>query len=333
MKPLVFQSDFGLVDGAVSAMYGVAYSVNPDLKMHDLTHDITPYSIWEASYRLIQTVSYWPDDTVFVSVVDPGVGTDRKSVVARTHSGKYIVTPDNGTLTHVLRLDGISAVREIDEQTNRLPNSGESYTFYGRDVYAYTGARLAAGVISFEEVGPELPVEDLVRLPVVEPYLEGAAVCGTVDVLDVRFGSLWTNIPRELFLKTGAKYGDRLSITIENDTRTVYRNIIQFARSFADVYIGEALAYVNSLDCMAVAINQGSFARAYNISQVVCHLLCWFLVAPVLDVYMMGEPWDKLLAQGLVAGIANAVTTAIVGSLLCVAYAATKTKAGSLTKE
>ena len=95
--------------------------------------------------------------------------------------------------------------------------------------------------------------------------LEGAAVCGTVDVLDVRFGSLWTNIPRELFLKTGAKYGDRLSITIENDTRTVYRNIIQFARSFADVYIGEALAYVNSLDCMAVAINQGSFARAYNI--------------------------------------------------------------------
>ena len=99
MKPLVFQSDFGLVDGAVSAMYGVAYSVNPDLKMHDLTHDITPYSIWEASYRLIQTVSYWPDDTVFVSVVDPGVGTDRKSVVARTHSGKYIVTPDNGTLT------------------------------------------------------------------------------------------------------------------------------------------------------------------------------------------------------------------------------------------
>ncbi|MDD6855991.1 MAG: S-adenosyl-l-methionine hydroxide adenosyltransferase family protein [Candidatus Faecousia sp.] len=265
MKPLVFQSDFGLVDGAVSAMYGVAYSVNPDLKMHDLTHDITPYSIWEASYRLIQTVSYWPDDTVFVSVVDPGVGTDRKSVVARTHSGKYIVTPDNGTLTHVLRLDGISAVREIDEQTNRLPNSGESYTFYGRDVYAYTGARLAAGVISFGEVGPELPVEDLVRLPVVEPYLEGAAVCGTVDVLDVRFGSLWTNIPRELFLKTGAKYGDRLSITIENDTRTVYRNIIQFARSFADVYIGEALAYVNSLDCMAVAINQGSFARAYNI--------------------------------------------------------------------
>ena len=265
MKPLVFQSDFGLVDGAVSAMYGVAYCVSPELKIHDLTHDITPCSIWEASYRLIQTISYWPEDTVFVSVVDPGVGTDRRSVVARTRSGKYVVTPDNGTLTHILRLDGVTEVRQIDEKVNRLPNSGESYTFHGRDVYAYTGARLAAGVISFREVGPEISPESLTQLPVVEPYLEGKAVCGTVDVLDVRFGSLWTNIPRELFLKTGAQYGDRLSITIENDTRTVYRNIILYARSFADVYIGEALAYVNSLDCMAVAINQGSFARAYNI--------------------------------------------------------------------
>ena len=265
-KPiLVFQTDFTYAEGAVSSMYGVVKSVDRELEIFDGTHQLPQYDTWSASYRLYQSLQFWPKGTIYVSVVDPGVGTDRKSVVARTHSGKYIVTPDNGTLTHVLRLDGISAVREIDEQTNRLPNSGESYTFYGRDVYAYTGARLAAGVISFEEVGPELPVEDLVRLPVVEPYLEGAAVCGTVDVLDVRFGSLWTNIPRELFLKTGAEYGDRLSITIENDTRTVYRNIIQFARSFADVYIGEALAYVNSLDCMAVAINQGSFARAYNI--------------------------------------------------------------------
>ena len=265
MKPLVFQTDFGLVDGAVSAMYGVAYCVSPELKIHDLTHDITPYSIWEASYRLIQTISYWPEDTVFVSVVDPGVGTDRRSVVAKTRSGKYVVTPDNGTLTHILRLDGVTEVRQIDEKVNRLPNSGESYTFHGRDVYAYTGARLASGVITFQEVGPEIDPESLTQLPVVEPYLDGKAVCGTVDVLDVRFGSLWTNIPRELFLKTGAQYGDRLSITIENDTRTVYRNIILYAKSFADVYIGEALAYVNSLDCMAVAINQGSFARAYNI--------------------------------------------------------------------
>ena len=265
MKPLVFQTDFGLVDGAVSAMYGVAYTVQPDLRIHDLTHDITPFNIWEASYRLIQTINYWPEGTVFVSVVDPGVGSDRKSVVAKTKSGRYIVTPDNGTLTHVIRFEGIESVREIDENINRLPRSGESYTFHGRDVYAFTGARLAAGIIDFEGVGPELPADSLTGLPIVEPYLEGNAACGTIDVLDVRFGSLWTNIPRTLFMETGIRYGDRVSITIENDTRCVYRNIIQFAKSFADVYVGEALAYVNSLDCMAVAINQGSFARAYNV--------------------------------------------------------------------
>ena len=265
MNHLVFQSDFGLVDGAVSAMYGVAYTVEPRLNIHDLTHDITPYNIWEASYRLIQTIRYWPQGTIFVSVVDPGVGSDRKSVVIKTASGHYVVTPDNGTLTHIIRFDGIEAVREIDEHVNRLPRSGESYTFHGRDVFAYTGARLAAGIIDFEGVGPEMKPEDLVRLPIIEPRLEGSAVCGTIDVLDVRFGSLWTNIPRTLFLQTGVHYGDRVSITIENDTRCVYRNIILFAKSFADVYMGEALAYVNSLDCMAVAINQGSFARAYNI--------------------------------------------------------------------
>ena len=265
MYPLVFQTDFGLVDGAVSAMYGVAYCVHPDLKIHDLTHDITPYNIWEASYRLIQTLEYWPENTVFVSVVDPGVGSDRKSVVARTNTGRYIVTPDNGTLTHVLRMEGICEVREIDEHINRLPRSSDSYTFHGRDVYAYTGARLASGIIDFEGVGPKLDVKDLNILPIVEPYLDGKAVHGTIDILDVRFGSLWTNIPRELFLQTGIQYGDRVSITIENETRTVYRNIILFAKSFADVYVGEALAYVNSLDCVAVAINQGSFARAYNI--------------------------------------------------------------------
>ena len=265
MNHLVFQTDFGLVDGAVSAMYGVAYSVHPQLNIHDLTHDITPYNIWEASYRLIQTIRYWPQGTVFVSVVDPGVGSDRKSVVVKTASGHYIVTPDNGTLTHVIRFDGIEEVREIDENVNRLPRSGKSYTFHGRDVYAYTGARLASGIIDFAEVGPLRDTDSLVRLPIIEPRLDGHAVCGTIDVLDVRFGSLWTNIPRTLFLQTGIQYGDRVSITIENDTRCVYRNIILFARSFADVYVGEALAYVNSLDCVAVAINQGSFARAYNI--------------------------------------------------------------------
>src|SRR5690625_2644050 len=163
-KPLVLQTDFGLCDGAVSAMYGVALSVNPDLKIFDLTHEIPQYNIWEGSYRLYQTITYWPEETVFVSVVDPGVGSDRLSVVVKTDNNQYIVTPDNGTLTHVYENFGIKEVREIDERVNRLPNSGESYTFHGRDIYAYTGSRLASGIIPFEEVGRKLQVEDIVRL-------------------------------------------------------------------------------------------------------------------------------------------------------------------------
>jgi S-adenosylmethionine hydrolase len=264
-KPLILQSDFGTADGAVSAMYGVAYGVEPELQISDLTHEIPQYDIWEASYRLIQTVKYWPEGSVFVSVVDPGVGSTRRSIVVKTTSGQYIVTPDNGTLTHVKRLTGIEEARIIDETVNRLPNSGESYTFHGRDIYAYTGARLAAGIISFEEVGPKMEARSVMELPVVEAVYDGEKVSGTIDVLDVRFGSLWTNIPRELFLQLGVGHGSRIEISIENEVRTIYKNILVYAKSFADVYVGEPLVYVNSLDCMAVAINQGSFALAYNI--------------------------------------------------------------------
>lgn len=265
LKPLILQTDFGSADGAVSAMYGVAYSVCPELKISDLTHEIPQYNIWEASYRLIQTVTYWPEGSVFVSVVDPGVGSTRRSIAVRTREGQYVITPDNGTLTHVKRMCGIVEAREIDESVNRLPNSGESYTFHGRDIYAYTGARLASGVITFEQIGPEVPVDSVIELPIVDAVFEDEKASGTIDVLDVRFGSLWTNIPRELFLKTGVKHGGRVEITIENGTRILYRNILVYAKSFADVYVGEPLVYVNSLDNMAVAINQGSFAKAYNI--------------------------------------------------------------------
>ena len=264
-NPLILQTDFGLADGAVSAMYGVAYSVDNDLKIFDLTHDIRPYDVWEASYRLIQTVNYWKEGSVFVSVVDPGVGSSRMSVVVKTTGGQYIVTPDNGTLIHIKTMVGIVEAREIDETVNRLPNSGESYTFHGRDVYAYTGARLAAGIIDFEGVGPVVPVEDIVELPTVKPTLENGVVNGTIDVLDIRFGSLWTNIPRELFKQLNVEFGDRVEICIEHDHRIVYKNILVYAKSFADVSVGETLMYTNSLDRMAVAINQGSFAKAYNV--------------------------------------------------------------------
>lgn len=264
-KHLVLQTDFGLVDGAVSAMYGVAYSVDSSLNVSNLTHEIPQYNIWEGSYRLYQTISYWPEATVFVSVVDPGVGTGRLSVVAKTADNKYIVTPNNGTLTHVHQNFGVVEVREIDEEINRLPNSGESYTFHGRDIYAYTGARLTTGVIEFEEVGPALKLEDIIELNNPESTLENDEINGNIDILDVRFGNLWTNVSRELFVAYDVHYGDLLEVTIENNKRQVYKNVMTYGRSFADSHLGEPLLYVNSVDKIGVAINQGSFAKAYHI--------------------------------------------------------------------
>jgi len=262
---LVLQSDFGLVDGAVSAMIGVALEESPTLKIHHLTHDITPYNIFEGSYRLFQTVDYWPEGTTFVSVVDPGVGSKRKSVVAKTAKNQYIVTPDNGTLSFIKKHVGIVAIREISEVANRRQNTEHSYTFHGRDVYAYTGAKLASGHITFEEVGPELSVDQIVELPVVETIIEDHLVKGAIDILDVRFGSLWTSITREEFYKLEPEFGDRFEVTIYHADMLVYQNQVVYGKSFADVRIGQPILYINSLYRLGLAINQGSFAKAYNV--------------------------------------------------------------------
>lgn len=264
-KLLVLQSDFGLVDGAVAAMIGVALQEDPTLKIHNLTHEITPYNIFEASYRLFQTVEYWPAGTTFVSVVDPGVGSKRKSVVALTELDQYIVTPDNGTLSYIKKHVGIKAIREISEVKNRRKNTEYSYTFHGRDVYAFTGAKLASGHISFEEVGPELPINAILELPVVETSFTDESVCGAIDILDVRFGSLWTSITREEFYSLDPDYGDRFEVTIYNNDMLVYQNQVTYGKSFADVRIGQPIIYINSLYRVGLAINQGSFAKAYNV--------------------------------------------------------------------
>ena len=243
-KLLVFQSDFGLDDAAISAMEGVSFTVCKDLNIRHLTHNIPQYNTFDASYRLFQAINYWPEGTVFVSIVDPGVGTSRKSVVAKTKTGQYIVTPDNGTLTHVGKFIGIDEAREINEAVNRLKNSEKSYTFHGRDVYAYTAAKLAAGIISFEEVGPK--VDDYCSLPLYGYYKIENGIEGQVDILDVRYGSLWTSIPYKAFKECGFEFGDRLLVEIYNNDKKVYSGIMSYCKSFADVSINESLVYMNS---------------------------------------------------------------------------------------
>jgi S-adenosylmethionine hydrolase len=261
--PLVLLTDFGTQDGAVAAMKGVAYSVSQDLLISDLSHE-NP-SIFAGAYRLYQTEQFWPDGTVFVAVVDPGVGTKRLSVVLKTRTGHYFVGPDNGLLSLVAERDGIAGLRRIDESVNRRPGSDDSHTFHGRDVFAYTGARLAAGVIGFAEVGPELPPQSLISIPYRRPQHAGTKVSGIIPVLDIQFGNVWTNIPKSLFDELNVKLGTPLHVRIFHHGQLVDEVTAPYQRTFGDVPVGKPLVYVNSLLNLAVALNQASYAAARKI--------------------------------------------------------------------
>lgn len=267
MKPLIIQTDFGRTDGAVNSMYGVAYSVNENLRIFNLMHEIKPFDIWDASYRLTQVINYWPKETVFVSVVDPGVGTDRKSVVALTNDDRYIVTPNNGTLSHVHKKYGIKELREIDESVNRLQNSYESYTFHGRDVYVYVAARLACGDIKYEQVGPKLDLNEIVLFDTKDAYEKDGTLYGIIDVLDKRFGTPWTNITYDLMKKIGVdhKHLADLHVVIKHNGEIVYDKTIPMLKSFGATDKGNELAFINSMMNLSFAVNQGSFAEANNI--------------------------------------------------------------------
>lgn len=263
--PLVLQTDFGVKDGAVAEMKGVAVGVSPKLAIYDLSHENTPFDIWEAAYRLKQAAPYWPAGTVFVSVIDPGVGTDRKSVVLQTKSGHFFVSPDNGTLTLVAEELGIAAIRQIDETKHRRAGSEKSYTFHGRDVYAYTGAQLAAGVSTFEDIGPLLAPK-VVSLAYEKPRQENGALIGTIPYLDFQYGNVWTNLDDQLFARLSPKVGDRFRVVISHAGKVVFRGEIPYANTFGDVPEGKPLLYLNSLMNVSFALNQGSFAHENGIS-------------------------------------------------------------------
>jgi len=261
--PLVLLTDFGTQDGAVSAMKGVAYGVSPDLLISDLSHE-NP-SIFDGAYRLYQTEQFWPEGSVFVAVVDPGVGTQRLSVVLKTRTGRYFVGPNNGLLSLVAERDGIEGLRQIDETINRRPGSGDSHTFHGRDVFGYTGARLAAGVISFEQVGPAVPPQDLIRLEYRKPQRADQTVSGMIPVLDIQYGNVWSNIPKSMFDQLHIALGTPLHVRIYHQDKLVDESIAPYQRTFGEVPVGKPLVYVNSLLNLAVALNQRSYAALHKI--------------------------------------------------------------------
>lgn len=264
-KLLVFQSDFGLLEGYVSQMYGMSAQVDPTLRMFDITHNIPQFDVWKGSYSLYQSCYAWPKGTVFVSVVDPGTGTHRRRVVVLTKAGHFIVTPDNGSLTHIKNGVGVEEIREIDESINRVKGSENSDLFLGRDVYAYTGAKLASGKITFEEVGPKVDVESIYSFILSKPRIIGSEAIGSMDIVDGHFGMLWSNIPTKYLDKLNVKYGDYLNIIIYYKRQQMYKNRVLFGKSFTSVEKGEDLVYKNAIGNLAIGTSLENFAVKYNL--------------------------------------------------------------------
>ncbi len=266
-KPiLVFQTDFTYLEGAVSSMYGVVKTVDRELEIFDGTHQIPRYDIWSASYRLHQSLQFWPKGTIYVSVVDPGVGTKRRACVARTVDGYYVVSPDNGSLTHVKKLIGIEEVREIDESVNRLQSTCGTSVFHGRDLFGYTAARLASGIIDFEGVGPAYPVDEIVELPILTPWMSHGEVNGIFEINDPNFGNLWTNVPTEMFTKAGINYGDRVKTMVLHGNDIVFDEPVLFAKSFGYAMKGSPVLYNNELMHVAMAVSEGNCCEKYGLS-------------------------------------------------------------------
>ncbi len=264
--PLVLMTDFGLKDGAVSEVRGVAYSVSPTLLVTDLTHEVPAGDIWTGAYWLYQTAPYWRAPTVFVAVVDPGVGTSRKSLVVRTCAGRFYVLPDNGLITLIADTEGVDEVRQIDETRNRLKGSEESNTFFGRDVFGYVGARLASGTITWSEVGPLVAKANLVRLNYTPAQVIGQKIQGNIPVLDVQYGNVWSNIPKDFLKQISIKDGDLVDVRIFKGDRQVDQVTAPFVTTFGSVPVGQPLVYVNSLLKVSVALNQGDYAKVRGVA-------------------------------------------------------------------
>src|SRR6266481_869328 len=207
---VVFMTDFGTVDDAVAICRGVMYGITPNLRIVDLTHQVTPFSIPDGARFLFGATPYFPAGVVFVVVIDPGVGSTRKPVVVKSKRGQFFVLPDNGLMTMVADRDGIEAIREVTN-SDWMVGAKISSTFHGRDIFSPVGAHIARGD-DWAQVGPA--VKELVRLDLKPARLDDHGLTGEVIALDGPFGNLITNIGAEDFLKLGYRRGDKLKVAI-----------------------------------------------------------------------------------------------------------------------
>ena len=253
---IVFMTDFGTANDAVAICRAVIYGIAPDVRLTDLTHQVTPFSIEEGARFIFGVTPYYPANTVFLIVVDPGVGTSRKAIIAKSKKGQYFVAPDNGVLTPVMDRDGFDSAREITNQ-NWMIQAAVSSTFHGRDIFSPAAAHLASGW-DYNLVGPVVP--QLVRLSVKTPVATDKGITGDLIGLDDPFGSLITNIPREDFTKLGYVVGDKVPVTLNKKSVT-----LPYGKTFMDVPVGESLIYIDSRGRVGIAVNQGNYSKKFNV--------------------------------------------------------------------
>jgi S-adenosylmethionine hydrolase len=253
---IVFMTDFGTANDAVAICKAVMLSIAPDVRIMDITHRVTPFQIEEGA-RFLEGVSpYYPAGTVFVAVVDPGVGTSRKAIMVKSKKGQYFVLPDNGLITPVIDRDGLESAREITNQ-NWMIQSAISSTFHGRDIFSPAGAHLAAGW-DFNLVGPE--VSQLVRLSPKTSFTSDNGIAGDIIGVDDPFGSLISDITGDEFKKLGYKLGDKFRVEINKKSVT-----LPYVKTFMDVPVGDSLLFIDSRDRVSIAINQGNYSRKFNV--------------------------------------------------------------------
>jgi len=255
---IVFMTDFGVVDDSVAICRGVMYAILPTVRIVDLTHQVTPFSIRDGARFLYGATPYYPAGTVFVVVIDPTVGSTRKAIVARSKRGQYFVLPDNGLLTLVEQRDGIEAAREITN-TDWMIGTKLSSTFHGRDIFSPVGAHVARGD-DWTKVGPEMAVKDLVRLELQAAKLDERGLTATVIATDGPFGNLVTNIDADDFLKLGYARGQEVAVTVGGKEMK-----LKFVKTFSDVPLGQPLLYIDSRGHLGLAVNQNSFAATYGV--------------------------------------------------------------------
>jgi S-adenosyl-L-methionine hydrolase (adenosine-forming) len=255
---VVFMTDFGTVDDSVPICKGVMYSIFPEVRIVDLSHQVTPFSILDGARFLFGATPYYPGGTVFTVVIDPGVGSARKAVILKSKRGQYFVLPDNGLITLVADRDGLEAAREISSPAWMIGKALSS-TFHGRDIFSPAAAHLARGD-DWTQAGPSLDLKSLVRLDLEAPKIDAQGLHGDVIATDGPFGNLVTNVDAEEFLKLGYQRGDSVPITIGEKKLE-----LPFVKTFSDVPLKKPLLYIDSRGRFGLAVNQGSFAATYGI--------------------------------------------------------------------